>query len=278
MFRMLRVGACRHLECMAARGGRLAVVDFPALCGLIHHPLRGWILFDTGYAQHFQQATRHWPERLYSRVLPVDLPADEDLIQQLGTVGIRPTDISTVIISHYHGDHIAGLRDFPNARFIALRTDTETITELAGHRWRATLQGILPGLLPVDFFQRLEYADAFKTTGLPSWMRPFDIAIDLFGDGSVLGVPLPGHSKGQLGLFLSNTDRGVIFLVADACWSLPACKGGKLPSRLAMFTNANKKAYTQTFMDVRELALREPAINILPSHCTHSWNTFRPAR
>lgn len=273
---MLRVGACRHLECMAARGGRLSVVDFPALCGLIHHPMRGWILFDTGYAPHFQQATRHWPERLYGRVLPIELPVAEDLIQQLAAFGISPADISTIIISHYHGDHIAGLRDFPNARFIALRADTRTITELNGHRWRATLQGILPGLLPVDFYQRLEYADACKTTALPSWMRPFEIALDLFGDGSVLGVPLPGHSNGQLGLFLSDTDRGVVFLVADACWSLPACKDGKLPSRLAMFTNTNKKTYTQTFMDVRELALREPAVNILPSHCTHSWAAFRP--
>ena len=47
---MLRVGGCRHLECMAARGGRLSLVNFPALCGLIRHPSLGWILYDTGYA------------------------------------------------------------------------------------------------------------------------------------------------------------------------------------------------------------------------------------
>ncbi|MEN9502541.1 MAG: hypothetical protein RI964_1826 [Pseudomonadota bacterium] len=58
---LLRVGACRHLECMAARGGRWAMMDFPALCGLIQHPTRGWILFDMGYAEHFFTATEHLP-------------------------------------------------------------------------------------------------------------------------------------------------------------------------------------------------------------------------
>ena len=54
---MLRAGSCRHLECMADRGGRMAQVAFPALCGLIRHPSQGWILYDTGYSEHFFMAT-----------------------------------------------------------------------------------------------------------------------------------------------------------------------------------------------------------------------------
>src|ERR1035437_2671302 len=86
---LLRVGACRHLECVAARGGRLALVDFPALSGLIRHPTHGWILYDTGYAEHFFTATDTFPERLYRTVLPVDLPANEILLNQLKQRGIR---------------------------------------------------------------------------------------------------------------------------------------------------------------------------------------------
>lgn len=265
---MLRVGACRHLECVAARGGRLSLIDFPSLCGLIRHPSLGWILYDTGYSDHFFHATKSLPERLYRAALPVDLPPSESLFLQLKLFGIAPADIALVIISHYHGDHIAGLRDFPNARFIALQADTDQISTLIGKPWQATIQGYLPKLLPSDFFLRLEYADEKALCTLPIWMSPFHSGFDLLGDGSLLGVSLPGHSAGQLGLFIPNSNGRPAFLVADACWSLPACIEGRLPSRLALFVNAERQRFQETFFGLRELALREPDIALLPSHCT----------
>lgn len=271
---ILRVGSCRHLECMAARGGRLAPIDFPALCGLIHHPALGWILYDTGYSEHFFSATEPWPERLYRNALPVQLPPSEVLTTQLTQFGLTPADIAMVIVSHYHGDHIAGLRDFPNARFIALRADTHRLEALRGRRWRATLKAHLHSLLPIDFFSRLDAADACLSLPLPIWMSPFSCGLDLLGDGSLLGVPLPGHSDGQLGLFLPDADGRPVFLVADACWSLPACMEGRLPSRLALFFSAERERFSQTFFGLRELGLREPAISLLPSHCMTAWRSY----
>lgn len=276
---LLRAGTCRHLECVAARGGRLALVEFPALCGLIRHPARGWILFDTGYSSHFFEATSSWPEKLYRTMLPVDLPPSEHLTAQLRQFGIRPADISTVIISHYHGDHIAGLRDFPGADFIALLADTHALQALQGRRWRATLNGQLPGLLPENFFSRLHHADDFPSRALPSWMAPFNTGFDLLGDGSLLGIPLPGHSRGQLGLLLPGAEGGPTFLVGDACWSLPACREGRLPSRLALFTTtADRQRYQHTFFSLGTLSQREPAVALLPSHCNHAWEEFRNGR
>jgi glyoxylase-like metal-dependent hydrolase (beta-lactamase superfamily II) len=270
----LRVGACRHLECMAARGGRWTPVEFPALCGLIRHPTRGWLLYDTGYAGHFFSATDTWPERLYRAVLPVELPAAEILSVQLARFGLTPADIGTVIVSHYHGDHIAGLRDFPHARFVALRADTEHFAALAGKRWRATLGGHLPGLLPDDYHARVDAADACPRRDLPTWLAPFDTGFDLFGDGSLLGVPLPGHSLGQLGLFIPDADGRPAFLVADACWSLPALRAGRMPSRLALFINAERRRYAHTFNGLAGIARREPGVALLPSHCPAAWREY----
>jgi len=275
---MLRVGACRHLECMAARGGRLSPVEFPALCGLIRHPSLGWILYDTGYAEHFFGATETWPERLYRNVLPVKLPPTEILTTQLARFGITPTDISIVIISHYHGDHIAGLRDFPNARFIALSADTRKLKSLHARRLQATLKAHLHGLLPPDFYMRLGDADACPSKTLPEWMAPFRNGLDLIGDGSLLGVPLPGHSDGQLGLFMPDVNNGqAVFLVADACWSLPACMEGRLPSRLTLFVSAERQRFKETFFGLQELGLRESAIVLLPSHCSVAWENYHHA-
>lgn len=274
---MLRAGACRHLEYMADRGGQLRTVDFPALCGLIQHPTRGWMLYDTGYAEHFFTATESWPERLYRAALPVDLPPAQLLAHQLAQHGIAPQDIGTVIISHYHGDHIAGLRDFPNARFLALQADTDALRMLQGHRWRSTLKAQLHGLLPPDFFARLSAVDARARCVLPTWMAPFSEGFDLLGDGSLLGVPLPGHSHGQLGLFIPDADGRPAFLVADACWSMPACRAGRLPPWLTLLVSADSKRYHHTFRGLQALALREPSLSMLPSHCSQAWQAYKDA-
>ena len=273
---LLRVGACRHLECMAARGGRWTPVEFPALCGLIRHPQRGWMLYDTGYAGHFFSATDTWPERLYRATLPVELPQGEILETQLAGFGLTPADIGTVIVSHYHGDHIAGLRDFPNARFIALRADTERFAALAGKHWRATLGGHLPGLLPDGYFDRVDAADAAPKRDLPDWLQPFVTGHDLLGDGSLIGVPLPGHSHGQLGLFIPDAGGRPAFLVADACWSLPALRDGRLPAFPALLVNAERRRYVDTFRGLTGIARRETAVALLPSHCTVAWQEFTP--
>lgn len=270
----LRVGQCRHLECIAAQGGRFASVEFPSLCGLIHHSDIGWILFDTGYAEHFFIATKKLPQRLYSLALPVDLPQEQTLISQLRFFGITPEDISLVIVSHYHGDHVAGLRDFPRAKFIAMKAATEEIQKFLTRPWRATLQGKLPHMLPDDYFVRLNYVDNFKCVNLPQWMSPLAQAFDLLGDGSLLGIPLPGHSSGQLGLLLPDALGRPVFFVADACWSLPACREGRMPSSLINFLTHNRKAYSASFMAIKQLAEREPAMAILPSHCVKTWKEF----
>jgi glyoxylase-like metal-dependent hydrolase (beta-lactamase superfamily II) len=271
---LLRVGKCRHLECLVARSGRLSLVDFPALCGLIRHPERGWILYDTGYSKHFFEATASWPERLIRTVLPVELPPGEHLLTQLHQAGITPADIGLVIVSHYHGDHIAGLKDFPNATFLALKADTQRLEALRGRPWRSTLKAQFHALLPTDFFQRLRHADDAALVPLPGWMTPFTLGLDLLGDGSLLGIALPGHSAGQMGVFLPDAGGRPVFLVGDACWSLPACREGRLPSVLTRLVNADSPQYGRTFLSLQQLAVREPAVALLPSHCNESWRAF----
>jgi glyoxylase-like metal-dependent hydrolase (beta-lactamase superfamily II) len=270
----LRVGQCRHLECVAARGGRMAMIDFPSFCGLIYHPQAGWILFDTGYADHFFSATEKLPQRLYRTALPVTLREDEKLLNQLVARGLTADDIGCVIVSHYHGDHVAGLRDFPRATFIASKAATDEIQSFAQTPWRATVRGKLPGLLPDNYMQRLSYADHFPAINLPDWMQPFTQGFDLLGDGSLIAVPLPGHSAGQLGLLIPDSDGRPVFMTADACWSLDACREGRLPAAVTNLFAPHGKAYQHTFLQLGDLARREPEIRILPSHCVASWRKF----
>jgi len=251
------------------RGGSWRGIEFPALVGLIEHPQRGLMLYDTGYSSHFETATRSFPECLYRVVTPVSLPPEEELLQQLEARGIRPTDIETIFISHFHADHVAGLRDFPQARFIATQSERR-VCENKGRIGRLR-RAFLSELLPSDFDTRLTPVESLPVISLPTDWHPFTMACDLLGDSSILGLDLPGHTASQLGLGFRTTPDEMIFLVGDACWKIEALAQNRPPSRLAYQLFHNGKTYDETFVRLQSLHGSSQAPQIIPSHCSTTW-------
>ncbi len=247
------------------RGGRWSSLRFPALCGVIEHPEHGVILFDTGYSPHFFEATQPFPERAYRWITPPTLAPKKTLVAQLAGLGIAANEVRHIIISHYHGDHIAGLKDFPQARFWSTHADFHAL--LKRSRLGNLLHGCLPALLPADFAARLEVAEETKHMPLPREFQPFDYGFDLFGDGSVAGIPLPGHSAGQLGIAFRRADGRHVFLVADAAWTRRALDEDRPPTWIASRIFDSRRDYHTTFARLRELAARRTGVAIVPSHC-----------
>lgn len=270
----LRVGRCRHPEWVTLQGGRWQPIDFPALCALILHPTIGPVLYDTGYADHFHTETRALPNALYRWITPVTLRPDEHLGAQLRRHGVALADVQRVLVSHFHADHVAGLRDLPQARFTALRDD---VAGSLGHRGLSALRrGILPGLLPSDFTERLDIADERPVVSLgPEW-APFSLGYDLLGDRSVIGVPLPGHAPAQMGLVMWRRSGQPVMLVADACWSTRAIRENRLPSMLARPVMHNWARYRSTLTQLHMLQCQQPDLLMLPSHCADAWSAFPP--
>lgn len=271
-FHLLEAGHCTHPECVALRGGRWASLRFPALCGVIEHPTRGVILFDTGYSSHFFDATQPFPERAYRWVTPVTLAPQGTLVAQLARLGIPAAEVRHVIISHYHGDHIAGLKDFPQARFWSTRADFDALRTRS--RWNNLRHGCLPALLPDDFTARLHFADETNHIALPRDFQPFDDGFDLFGDGSVVAIPLPGHSAGQLGIAFQRADGRPVFLVADACWTKRALDRDQPPTWIASRIFDSRRDYRATFERLRALAARAGDVAIVPSHCEQTYQEW----
>jgi len=269
-FDLLRVGHCQHPECVALRGGGRRAIDFPALVGLIEHPSLGLVLYDTGYSDHFQEATRKFPECLYRMVTPVTLPPEEELLRQLESRGIRAGDIGTIFISHFHADHVAGLRDFPGARFIATRAEHHLCRSKGriGRLRRAYLRDLLPD----DLDARLAYMEDMAVVGLPEAWQPFREGRDLAGDGSLLGMDLPGHAASQMGVAFREVEDGLIFLVGDACWKIEGLQRNRPPSRLAYNVFHNAKDYDANFEKLRLLNGRADGPLIIPSHCSTTWS------
>jgi glyoxylase-like metal-dependent hydrolase (beta-lactamase superfamily II) len=262
---VLAGGHCTHPDKMVHRDGSLRSCKFPALFARIEHPTRGTILFDTGYARPFLDEVGRWPGVVYGRITPVHLRDDESAAAQLAQRGVAPPDVGLVVISHLHGDHIAGLRDFPSARFSYLPEAYQAVAGRGG--LRALRKGFLPGLLPEDFVARS--VGVGRRVALPTALRPFTEGFDLLGDGSVVGVALPGHARGQLGLVVRSGGR-LHFLCADAAWSTRAIEERVLPSPLTWLIMADRRAYVRTLHDLHALVGR-PDLRLVPSHCPRIW-------
>jgi glyoxylase-like metal-dependent hydrolase (beta-lactamase superfamily II) len=262
---LLRVGWCRHLECLALRGGRLAPVKFPALAALIHHPIRGPMLFDTGYAEHFHSETEPFPERLYRWVTPPQLPPEQRLASQLARHGYTPGDIRGCIVSHWHGDHIAGLKDLPTARVFALGSGYFDL--VSGGRLRQLIHGTLPGLVPADLASRFKAVETCPEVTLPAPWNTLGPGRDLVGDGSLLGIELPGHAAGHLGVLLRDLEGRDVLLAADASWSERAILEDLPPSFWARAITHDWPLYLETLHRLHALATRHQELVLLPSHC-----------
>ena len=272
---VLRVGHCRHPECIAIAGGAWRMAEFPALVGLIRHPSAGAILFDTGYAEHFFAATARFPERLYRWVTPADLAPSECLAAQLAREGIALQEVSAVFVSHLHADHIAGLRDLPRARIwcadAALRW-ARSLGRLARLR-----QATLLELLPEDFGRRHAPIESAACAELPAAWRALGDGHDLLGDGSLWAVPLPGHARGHYGLLLRLPDDHELLLAGDASWGL---RDGRLrsaawPTRVLSDDWHLQRLTLQRLQSVLDCS--NGSRMILPAHCAHSFANLPPS-
>ncbi|MBV7329446.1 MBL fold metallo-hydrolase [Chloroflexi bacterium TSY] len=205
---ILDTGYCLAHENLMIQGGARRQLACHSIVALLGHPEHGWLLWDTGYAPRMLEGTRRFPYVLYRWATPLYVDSELAVVRQLPRWGLTPADIQQIIISHFHADHLAGLHDFPTSRFVALQEAYRDVASRTG--LSALRRAFLPSLLPPDFHKRLVLLPTFSGTPLP-YLGPTH---DLFDDGSLLLVRLPGHARGQLGL-LAQTDRGRIFFVAD---------------------------------------------------------------
>lgn len=111
-------GSCSQLERAISTRGRLRSIEFPAGCATFVHPREGVVLVDTGYSSHFFEASRDFPCRLYRWATPVSWRPEQAIRAQLEREGIGHADVRTILLTHLHADHCAGLRDFPDARIV----------------------------------------------------------------------------------------------------------------------------------------------------------------
>jgi N-acyl homoserine lactone hydrolase len=216
----------------------------------------GLVLFDTGQDRASITDPGYFPSgpllgSLFS-MARFEMAADQTLSAQLERIGYRASDVKTVVLSHLHGDHIGGLREVAQAELLVSRAEWDTLSgawpELAGIM-RRHIQ------LP-DLRWRL-----IEPTPLhdPS-LAPFDVGHDLFGDGSLVVVPTPGHTAGSISLIVRRVDKPTLALVADLTYAADLLARGHLPGV------GDRRILRRSTDMMNQLRMATPGLVILPTH------------
>lgn len=237
-------------------------VRFYAVFVYFEHPVHGGCLIDTGYSDQFFHATRWLPQRFYRWVTPVVLDESRDAANRLRQAGIDPTNVKRIFVSHFHADHVAGLKCFPAAEFIYRQAPFDRLQAQAVHS--QVRHGYLSDLIPSDFAARSRpISEAQFVPGVGDW-EGFQVC-DYWNDGSVLLVDLPGHADGHFGFVLQSAEKRVFYIV-DACWYVDVMLNQLPLPWISRRFQHDGTAYFDTQQKLRRL-VEQTGIQLLACHC-----------
>lgn len=174
----------------------------PVLAFLLEHPEKGWTLMDTGLDACFCESSRGNFGPLLGRVVKTKAEKGDDVVSQLATLGVSPSEVPYVIMSHLHLDHASSLRRFNQGSEIYV--DAEELS--AASSPLGTTGGYIKGFLEGLNVKPFAYDGSFGQ---------FRQACDFFSDGSVFVLRAAGHTKGNVAVLL-NARKGPILLTFDA--------------------------------------------------------------
>lgn len=246
-FSLVKTSQTETLDAFTVAGGswtQSATANHVAVL-IEHHAAT--LLFDTGLGREVDRQFAEMP--WHSRQL-MQYGAVQPVRDQLQRDSMR---VDRILLSHAHWDHASGLADFAEVPVWAPYEEIE-FSEIATP----------PAILPSQFAHRVKW-HPFEFQ--PEPFMGFDRSLDLFGDRSLVLVPLGGHTPGSTGLFLTLEDGRRFFFTGDASWRLEGFTGPKdkfwLSSRLVDNDRAGTHAQLRK---VHDLLKATPGLTLIPAH------------
>ena len=228
----------------------------PVSSYLIEHP-RGLILVDAGWSRAMspngvedkRAQIRSLGSWLLYKVNQGVVPLGACIDEQLAELGIKPSDLDVVLVTHLDCDHANGLSALRAARRIL--TSRDELLFARRHRARYS-----------PSWWRDVALETFDWNGA---LGPVGKSYDLFGDGSVELINIPGHSAGLFAVQITNGEGRFVLLVSDGgyatrSWRKMITSGVAADKALQKNSLAWIKARAEDPRNVATLANHDPEV------------------
>lgn len=159
------------------------------MCFLVRHP-KGDLLWDAGLPASLKDAGE---EGVVAGAFGLKMVTTIE--EQLGELGLGVDDVDYLSISHSHFDHLGDSGRFAGATFLI---DKDERAHMFRDEARADEQTF-------PLYAALEEAETIE----------FDGDYDVFGDGTVTILDMPGHTPGHKTLLLQLDNSGAVLLSGD---------------------------------------------------------------
>jgi glyoxylase-like metal-dependent hydrolase (beta-lactamase superfamily II) len=234
---------------------------------LIRHPTAD-VLVDAGNSSRFdEEISGHpWAVRFRLQVLLGALKARTPLGELLKRLNVDTRRLM-FIASHAHLDHIGGLMDLPPVPVLMAKEERAYLADRAaweiGYVMPAQAVVLLDGrIVPVEFTaQRYEI---------------FERSYDVFRDGSVVIVPLFGHTPGSVGVFVNLSAEKRLLHIGDATDDVKGYQDNVGKTLALRATDKDRARADAVVTQLHHLHRQQPALHILPAHGRPAWERAFP--
>ena len=220
-----------HVKDLARFTGQPADKDkavvFSDYCYLIEHA-RGWMLWDTGNADRLAAM----PNGMQTPVATAYMK--KPLAESLKELGVAPAQIQHFAMSHHHGDHSGNANYFGASTLYMQQAEYDAVFGAEPQKF-----GVV-----VANFEKLRDAKTVRLNG----------DHDVFGDGSVVIKPTPGHTPGHQSLAVRLPKTGLVLLSGDMVHQSVNWEAKRAPS-----FNFNVARSVQTMQEVETFMQRSGA-------------------
>lgn len=217
-------------------------------CYVLEHPTAGRFLIDSGVAQGFRDPETTPVSWLVAQAIDREhFKVERDTAQVLRALG----PVQGVFLTHMHFDHIMGLPDVPASVPVFVGPGEPQ----ARRAINLVAQGTTDRLVGKHALKELRFgADPLKLV---------DGVLDLFGDGSVYALHMPGHSPGSVA-FVVRTAQGTKLIAGDVSHTRWGWEHGVEPGEF----NDDAEESAVSFNRLQRVAAQLPGVEVLFGH-TH---------
>jgi N-acyl homoserine lactone hydrolase len=235
---------------------------------VVRHPA-GDLLIDTGNSSHFDQEISAYPFATWLKLksLAGQLKPRVPLPDLLRGIGEDPAKLRWAILSHAHLDHAGGLMDLPHLPVLLTREELQFAADpkvqAKGYVIAVHTEKFPPVAAPTLRFEPAPY-------------ETFDESADLYRDGSVVVVPLRGHTPGSVGIFVNLSPTRRLFYVGDAVDDERGFQGRVGKSLILQDSDDDTALANQVVGRLSELHEKVPELAIIPAHGRSAYKKFFP--